>query len=307
MPDSAATILKFISSKRPMSFGASLSSALAPLARRYVAGVKLVDALSAAEGLSKQGFHITLDHIDRDATCEAAARNAADHHIVMLKALGEKGLERHVSLRPSRVGLSFNRGLCLQNIERIVRAAESAGGFVHVDMDGPDTTATILDLVRKAKHNRRTPAGISLLATLKRTSTDIVDLIEGETTIRLCDDIRGESEGAAFQGIDEVRREFATYAKRLLTSGLYHCFATHDPVLIDEIRMFAKKQKIGPDRFEFQMCLGTRPSLQRRLLAEGWTVRVRIPFGRRWITHMRRTIDEKGERARFFVNDLLGR
>lgn len=288
-----------------MKFGSLLSVMLAPFARRFIAGVTLSEALTVVERLVKKGFLTTLDHLGEDVTNETEARVAAEQYVIMLRSLRERGLERNVSLKLSQMGLAIDPEFCLKNLERIVGCAEETGGFVRVDMEGSDTTSKTLEIVRRAKKMRNTPVGAVLQAMLRRTPDDIVCLLESNVTMRLCKGAYKEPSNISFKKMRDIRHEFAADAKRLLTSGLYHGIATHDEKLIDEIKAFAIKNGIRRDQFEFQMLLGIRPALQRRLVADGWRLRLYVPFGRSWLPYTLRRLREKKENMWFFVSSLF--
>ena len=63
----------------------------------------------------------------------------------------------------------------------------------------------------------------------------------------------------------------------LLSSPIYHGLATHDEAMIEAAKNYAHNQGIAPEHFEFQMLYGVRRDLQRRLVSEGYNVRVYIP------------------------------
>jgi len=287
--------------------GALLSIALAPFARRFIAGTKLSEALDACARLKSCGFSTTLDHLGEDVESPEEARTAARMYVVMLRALRERGLDLNVSLKLTQMGLRIDPELCYENVREIVAAAESMGGFVRIDMEGSDVTQATLDMVNRLKKNRATPVGAVLQAMLKRTPMDAIDLLKREISIRLCKGAYKEPPDIAWQGVADIRHQFASLAKRLLTSGVYCGIATHDEVLIREIISFARMQRIPPDRFEFQMLLGIRPRLQRRIVAEGWRMRIYVPFGRAWVPYTWRRLREKRENAMFVLRSLFQR
>lgn len=291
----------------PRHLGTALSVLLAPFARRFIAGTTLSDALKVAGRLKAEGFLTTVDHLGENVRSAAEAKIAAEQYVLMLKALKDRGLHRNVSLKLSQLGLEIDPAICEQNLSQVVAAAEQHGGFVRVDMEGSDLTQATLDQVLKQKRTRLTPVGAAVQAMLLRTSDDIVRLLEREVTIRLCKGAYKESQEIAVQGHREVQRQFAALAKRLITSELYHGIATHDPMLIEEIAAFARAQKVAPERFEFQMLLGIRPRLQKRLLAEGWRVRIYIPFGRAWVPYTFRRMRERKENMLFVLKSLFVR
>ncbi len=287
--------------------GTLLSSLLAPFARRFIAGTTLAEALAVASRLKTQGFATTVDHLGENVTSASEAQRATDQYIIILKALKERNLDRNVSVKLSQIGLMIDPDLCAANLDRIVSAAAEMNGFVRVDMEGSNVTQAIVDQVIRAKKARITPVGVALQAMLKRTPEDALTLIEHGAGIRLCKGAYKEPRDIAYREMTEVRREFASLAKRLLTSGVYHGIATHDKALIEELEAFAKAQKINPDRFEFQMLLGIRRKLASSIAASGWRMRIYIPFGRAWLPYMLRRIRERKENAWFVVKHLFVR
>jgi proline dehydrogenase len=291
--------------KKKVKFGSLLSVALAPFARRFIAGITLSEALAYVERLSKQGFLFTLDHLGEDVESEGEAKNAAEHYVVMLRALNERHLERNVSLKLSQMGLSTDKGFCQRNLEMIVDAAHALGGFVRVDMEGSPTTDDTLDIVKAVKKNRAVPVGTVVQAMLKRTPDDVLSLLERDITIRLCKGAYKEPREIAHQRMPEIRAAFISMAKRLLTSGLYHGIATHDETIINAIKEFVRENRIEKGSFEFQMLLGIRPKLQKRLVSEGYRLRIYVPFGRSWLPYTLRRIRERKENLWFAIKGFF--
>ena len=291
----------------PQRFGSLLSVLLIPFARRFIAGITLAEAIEKCVKLKSQGFLTTLDHLGESVESAEESKIAADQYVVMLRALKERGLDRNVSLKLTQMGLAIDPELCFTNVSKIVAAAEEAHGFVRVDMEGSDVTQATLDTVCRLKRTRATPVGAVLQAMLKRTPMDVVDLIGRGTTVRLCKGAYKEPPDVAYQQMSEIRHQFAALAKRLLTSEGYHAVATHDEELIREIMAFAKQQHIAPDRFEFQMLLGIRPSFQRRVVAEGWRLRLYVPFGKAWLPYTWRRMREKKENFWFIIKCMFQR
>jgi proline dehydrogenase len=287
--------------------GALLSKVLAPFARRFIAGVCLAEALATAAKLKAQGFHTTVDQLGEDVEGAISAELAAEQYVVILRALRERNLDRNVSVKLSQLGLLIDPDLCARNLGKILHAAEEVGGFVRLDMEGSRLTQATLDIATAAKRMRVTPLGVALQAMLLRAAEDVVAMIGREIPVRLCKGAYKESPSIALQDMREIRRQFAALSKRLLTSGIYHGIATHDPALIDEIAAFARSQNIGADRFEFQMLLGIRRGLARRLLEEGWRVRIYVPFGSHWLPYMLRRLRERKENVWFVLKSLFVR
>jgi proline dehydrogenase len=70
------------------------------------------------------------------------------------------------------------------------------------------------------------------------------------------------------------------------------------------IRYAASKQ-ISKDDFEFQMLYGVRTDLQRRLVRDGYRVRIYIPYGRDWFPYFMRRLAERPANVGFFVRNFF--
>lgn len=289
----------------PQHFGTVLSKLIAPFARRFIAGTTLGEAIEVVKRLEGEGFRTTLDHLGESVTSRDEALKATEKYIVILKALKEHGLNIYVSVKLTQLGLDIDKELCIQNLRRIVEAAEGIRGFVRVDMEGSDETDATLEVIRTIRTNRSVPLGAVLQAMLYRTPEDMVALTQQEIPIRLCKGAYKEPPDAALQGMDDIRKQFLSLAKRLLTSGGHPAIATHDSMLLEEARRFVKENGIEPERFEFQMLLGIRRRLQRKLIAEGWRLRLYVPFGRAWLPYMWRRLHERKENMLFFVKHFF--
>jgi proline dehydrogenase len=102
-----------------------------------------------------------------------------------------------------------------------------------------------------------------------------------------------------------VGENYLKLAKLLLDEGVEPAFATHDGALVAEILEHVRARGIGPERFEFQMLYGIRRDLQQQLAADGWRVRLYIPYGDAWYPYFMRRMAERPANAFFVVKNLL--
>ena len=93
--------------------------------------------------------------------------------------------------------------------------------------------------------------------------------------------------------------------KVLMKSGIYHGLATHDENIITQAKVFANRENIPHDAFEFQMLYGIRRDLQQSLVKDGWRMRVYIPFGTEWYPYLMRRLAERPANALFIAKNLL--
>jgi proline dehydrogenase len=66
-----------------------------------------------------------------------------------------------------------------------------------------------------------------------------------------------------------------------------------------------KERNIAPDRFECQMLYGIRRDLQRRLVADGYRLRLYVPYGDAWYPYFMRRLAERPANVVFLVKNLL--
>jgi proline dehydrogenase len=66
-------------------------------------------------------------------------------------------------------------------------------------------------------------------------------------------------------------------------------------------------RKISRDAFEFQMLYGIRRDIQERLVAEGYRLRLYVPYGQAWYPYFMRRLAERPANVFFLGRNLLRR
>jgi proline dehydrogenase len=92
-----------------------------------------------------------------------------------------------------------------------------------------------------------------------------------------------------------------------LTQGVYPAIATHDEAMIEQTKQFIRGKAIAQDAFEFQMLYGIRRDLQRQLVAEGFRLRLYVPFGKAWYPYYMRRLAERPANVFFILRNLFRR
>jgi proline dehydrogenase len=233
-----------------------------------------------------------------------AAAAAADRYLVLLDAIADRGLEPNVSLKLTQMGLDIGHDTCLANVERIFRRAAEREAFVRIDMEDHTKTDATLALWREAR-SVNPASGVVIQSALRRSADDIETLIAERVRVRLCKGAYKEPPGDAYQEKVEVDRAYVALMERLLRDGEYPALATHDARIVKRAIAFAEREGIGPERFEFQMLFGVRRDLQDRLVRDGWTVRVYVPFGREWYPYFMRRLAERPANVGFLLRSVL--
>ena len=279
-----------------------------PLARRlstrFVAGETLEEALAVCRALNAEGITVTLDHLGESVTSLEEAAEARDVYLRVLAAIEESKIQGNVSLKLTQFGLDLSAECCLANVGQLVALASGHHNFVRVDMESSAYTDRTLDLVRDL-HARYGAVGVVIQAYLYRSAKDIEDLCGRSIRVRLCKGAYLEPHNVAFPKKEEVDRNFIELMKILLDGGIYPAIATHDEKMIEATKAHVQARKLSRDVFEFQMLYGIRRDLQRQLVAEGYRLRLYVPFGKAWYPYYMRRLAERPANILFILRNLF--
>jgi proline dehydrogenase len=272
-------------------------------ARRFVAGERPQDAVRVGERLHAKGIKATFDKLGEDVLDAEAARRATAASRELLRLI-PPGIERNISIKMSSMGQEISRELCLENVSTILDAAREVGGFVRLDMEGSKLTQDTIEIFHalRARHDN---VGIVLQAALHRTPDDVREAIRRGDRVRLCKGAYKEPASVALQDMGEIRTRFKSLAHELLESGSFPAIATHDEELVSDTIAHARAKGIAASRFEFQMLYGLRKSRWSELVADGWGVRIYVPFGTHWIPYFYRRLRERRENVLFVLRNLF--
>jgi proline dehydrogenase len=278
------------------------------LVRRFVAGTSAADALAVARTLAADGLAVSLDHLGEDTCNPADATRARDEYVALLASAAEAGLTpaAEVSLKLSALGLRLDEQLAFDHTAAVCAAAREAGTAVTLDMEDHTTTDVTCEILTKLRQDFPS-TGVALQAYLRRTEADCRDLAGPGSRVRLCKGAYAEPESVAYQRKLEVDRSYVRCLNILMSGQCYPMLATHDPRLVaigeDRAQWFDRPA----EQFEFQMLYGVRPGEQRRLAAEGYTVRVYVPYGTQWYPYLMRRLAERPANLAFFARAVRSR
>lgn len=275
------------------------------VARRYVAGKTLDDAIATARSLAADGAMSTLDVLGESVTHARQTEAAREEYLRVLTAIAKSGLDANVSVKPTAVGLSIDPDLARRNLSTICAKAAEKGIFVRLDMeDSPCTEKTIrlaLDLKSEFEN-----VGVVLQAYLRRSLSDLDRLVAARMNVRICKGIYREAREIAYHGHGVIVKNFAAMVDKHLAAGCYAAIATHDEACVQNALATIDRLKLSRDEYEFQMLLGVDPLLRRILIGAGHRLRVYVPYGRDWYAYSTRRLKENPSIARHILNALLG-
>jgi len=281
------------------------------MARRFVAGETLEEALAAVRHLNAQGMVATLDHLGENVATEAEATAAADEYLVALDALHLDQVQCNVSVKLTQMGLDLGDDFCYANVSRIVRRAAELGNFVRIDMEGSPYTGRTIALYRRLR-GEFSNVGIVIQAYLHRSQADVEALIaEGIGHFRLCKGAYDEPAAIAYrerprvtQALNELVR--TCLAPEARAKGAYCGVASHDQEVVNFACAYAYQHEVPRTAYEFQMLYGIRRELQADLVRRGYTVRIYVPYGTHWYPYFMRRLAERPANLLFFLRALVG-
>ncbi|MFQ5926188.1 MAG: proline dehydrogenase family protein [Terriglobia bacterium] len=273
-------------------------------ARRFIAGETLEEGLRVAAELNQKELDVSMNHLGENVSSREAAEAAYASYEQILRLLAERRLNGNVSIKLTQLGLKFAPDLCQQLVERLVRTAAELGNSVEVDMEDSPTTQETIELF-EAVRRKHENIGLAVQAYLYRSARDLERLRPLRPKIRLVKGAYRERPSVAFPRKAQVNENYRKLLVHLFANGFFPAVATHDEAIIEFTKQLVARNGFDPARFEFQMIHGVRRDLQLALAAQGYRMRVYVPFGREWLPYFMRRLAERPANFGFVVKSLL--
>ena len=291
-------------------------------AARFVAGDTLDEALTVVRTLNARGMNVTLDHLGENVTSLADARRAAEDYLVLIDRICETGVRANVSLKLTQLGLTLDQSACQDHLRLVVAKAKECGGFVRIDIEDSPT----IDRTLQAYHAMRAVGldnlGAALQSYLYRSQDDARALAAAGAKIRLVKGAYREPPHLAFPKKADVDGSFDALAALIIDAAVaggsqpvspdgrippVMAVASHDPARIEAAKAHARRAGLPKPALEFQMLYGIRRDLQEALAAEGYPVRIYVPFGTEWYPYFVRRLAERPANLWFFISNFFRR
>jgi proline dehydrogenase len=282
------------------------------VSRRFVAGMTVDEAIAAAQQLNKEGIAVTLDSLGESVTDAPHAEASAAIYHRLLDEIAARNLKANVSLKLSQMGMDVGganspegQALTESIVANLVEHAARDNNFVRIDMEGSEYTEATLGMTERLYARFPAAVGTVLQAYLFRTNADADRLLKQGIRIRLCKGAYKEPAEIAFPEKAKVDINYLKLARKMIASHVFCGMATHDEAIIAEICRFVKAHKIPKPDFEFQMLYGIRRDLQRKLVSQGYGVRVYVPFGAEWYPYFMRRLAERPANVLFLARNFF--
>jgi proline dehydrogenase len=291
------------------------------VASRFVAGETLDDAVRVVRELNARGFNTTLDHLGEYTTNEEEACKSAKDAIEILGKIEAEGLRSGISIKLTQIGLAIDPALCKRNLESILAQAAEKGIFLRIDMEDSSHTARTIRLYEEmADRFGQGKVGIVIQSYLYRSEQDTAALMAHGARVRLCKGAYKEPPEVAYPEKAEVDSAFDRLTDILVEGSMRQgcppvsqdgrtppilAIASHDDRRIEYAVRAAELAGLPKEALEFQMLHGIRRDLQDRLLAQGYPIRIYVPFGSEWYPYFTRRLAERPANLWFFLSNLV--
>ena len=284
------------------------------VSRRFVAGMTVEEAIAVATRLNREGIDVSLDSLGESVMQVSQAEESAVIYHRLLDEIAARKLRANVSVKLSQMGVAIGgRGagygagpeLAERIVGEMVEHAASIGSFVRIDMEGSDYTEETIAMTERLHKKWPGSVGTVLQSYLYRTAEDAERLLGQGIRIRLCKGAYKEAPDVAFPAKPDVDANYVKLMRRLATSGVFCGIATHDEAIVGKMLQFVTESGLDRSAFEFQMLYGVRRDLQRELVAEGFGVRVYVPFGTEWYPYFMRRLAERPANVLFLAKNFF--
>ncbi len=276
------------------------------VARRFIAGSHLDDAERTIRELNGAGTSVALDHLGENTESESQARAATAAYLAALDRIQEERLDANISVKLSALGLDVGPDLAADEAAKVAARGKEVGAMVGVDMESHAYVDRTLGLVA-ALRDSYDGVGVCLQSYLYRTDDDLGRLNRLGVPVRLVKGAYREPPEVAYQAKAEVDAAYARQLDLLVRDNPYPMVATHDRRLVRLTRTLVARYGRDRSTFEFQMLLGVGRDLQEQVVAEGYRLRVYVPYGDQWYPYFMRRLAERPANLYFFLSNLLKR
>ena len=298
---------------------------VAGVARRYVAGKDIASAVSVMKKLNSEGACFTIDVLGEEISNLKESQFFIDEYDRVLDAIVEHGLDANLSIKPTAFGLLIDEKKAYENIERLLRNAAEHDIFVRLDMEDHRVTQPTIDIVLAMHAKGLQNVGTVLQSRLFRTADDIdaiCNQLGGVADFRICKGVYLEDESISHTKYQPIVNAFIEHIDQILDSGAYAGIASHDVPIIEHTLAALETRGMGPGLtdprdgcaanrngkgpgYEFQMLLGVRGNIRRRLAKQGHRTRIYIPYGERWYEYSMRRLDENPDVAMHITKSIF--
>lgn len=278
------------------------------MARRFVAGESLSEALEVAQALSEKGLSTTLAHLGEHVASESEAAASREDLLRLIKAIGSSNLPSNISLKLTQLGLELDFELCMSNMLQVAREGAAQNVYIRIDMEDSNCIDQTLSIHRNLSDLGFKDIGLVFQSALTRSEHDLRLAVEAGTTIRIVKGAYREPESIAYQSKEDIDGNFDRLTRITLQASRDQgalpisrngrtpplaAIASHDSRRIEFAEEYAKEIGVSRSAVEFQFLYGIRSELQVSLRKRRYPVRVYVPYGSQWYPYLMRRLAER--------------
>ena len=275
------------------------------VASPYIAGITDEEMLENVKKLNDKGFKVAIDILGEHVKTKDEATAVTNRYANLYNEITNRKLQANISIKLTHIGQDLGQNFVQNNLFKLVEAAKNNNNFLRLDMENtPYTDQTIkLYEIMKEKYDK---IGIVIQSYLKRSMSDIERLADKNFNVRICKGIYVEDEELVFNDYSLIRESFIELVKKCLEKGTYVGIATHDEYLIDNIYSWIIDNDISKNKYEFQVLHGVPMQKKlKKLINEGNTVRVYLPYGDNWYDYSVRRLKENPKMAGYIIKNIF--
>jgi len=275
------------------------------VASPYIAGITDEEMLQNVEKLNRKGFKVAIDILGEHVKTENEAEEITKRYSRIYDEINKRNLLANISIKLTHIGQDLGIDIVRNNLSKLVEAAKKNNNFLRLDMENVPYTSETIQLY-KEMFNNYNQIGIVIQAYLHRSIDDIKALSNDKFNVRICKGIYVEDPHLVLNDYDDIRENYISLVKESLNNGSYVGIATHDEFLIDSLYSWILENNISKDRYEFQVLHGVPMQKKlKKLMEDGNTVRVYLPYGDNWYDYSVRRLKENPKMAGYIIKNLF--
>jgi len=273
-------------------------------AQNVVAGTNIAETIASIKELNKHGISCTVDNLGEFVFEKEEATAAKNQILEVIEAIHDNGVDAHVSLKPSQLGLDIDYDFCKDNLREIVSKAHSYDIFVNFDMEDYARLQPSYDLLDELSKDYDN-IGTVIQAYFFRAEEDLHK--HKDFRLRIVKGAYKEPAEYAYQDKSDIDKNYVKLIEWHLLNGKFTSIATHDHNVINHVKQFVKEHNISNDKFEFQMLYGFRRDMQLELAREGYNFCTYVPFGQDWYGYFMRRLAERPQNLNLVVKQVFNK
>jgi proline dehydrogenase len=272
------------------------------IAKRWIAGYTLQDAIISARDANNRKMQALLNRLGEHTPDRNLIQQYVEEYMNLLDAIESEKLQATISIKPSQIGLTADATLYRDNLLKILAKAEEEGRFVWIDMENSPYTESTVDVYRELLGTHK-DLGLCLQSNMKRSESDLRDLLPRGGKIRLVKGAYPENRDVAFKRRSELNANYLRLMRILFEQAKFFAIGTHDEKMINEAEKLSRDRSAN---FEFQLLKGIRDDLKSKLLTDGFKVSEYIPYGPEWYNYSKRRMRERKRNILLLIRSITG-